>query len=216
MNRENRTLIEGAVVATFGAVAFALLAQQVMRGGTQAIDQNIRMAIHGWASPLLTRAMRGITELGQPSLLIALGVIVVWRLYVIGRHRAAVVLAISALGGEACDQALKYSFARPRPDVFFGPQATGYSFPSGHSVEACCFYGVLAAIVTVRAGMRYKVAIWTVAALLTLAIGISRVYLGVHYPSDVAGGYAVAVVWVALVRTAYLVWVRRRPSPTNR
>jgi undecaprenyl-diphosphatase len=215
VNKENRTLISGAVVATFGAVGFALLAQQVMRGGTDSIDQSVRMAIHAWASPLLTRAMRGVTELGQPSLLIMLGLVIVWRLYMLGRYRAATILAISAIGGEVCDQALKYSFARHRPNVFFGPQAMGYSFPSGHSVEACCFYGVLAAILTVRARMPRKIAIWTAASLLTLAIGISRIYLGVHYPSDVAGGYAVAVVWVALLRTGYLVWLRRRPPQRN-
>ena len=215
VNRENRTLLDGVVVATIGAILFAILAQQVVRGGTDRLDRSLRAAVHSWASPALTWAMRAATQLGQPSLLIALGIVIAWRLYVIGRYRAAIVLAVSAVGGELCDQALKYSFARDRPEVFFGPQAAGYSFPSGHSVEAFCFYGVLAAILSVRARMAWKIAIWTIAAILTLAIGISRIYLGVHYPTDVAGGYTVAVVWVSLVRTGYLLWLRRRPSPTN-
>ncbi|HWC96913.1 MAG TPA: phosphatase PAP2 family protein [Candidatus Sulfopaludibacter sp.] len=214
MNKENKTLLAGVTVAVVAAVAFAVLAQAVMHGSTEAVDRSVRSAIHSWSNPLLTRVMLDVTELGQPWLLILLGAVLVWRFYSLGRRRAAVILALSALGGEACDQALKYSFARHRPDVFFGAQAQGYSFPSGHSVEACCFYGVLVAILSVRSRPLRKVALWTGATLLTLAIGISRIYLGVHYPTDVAGGYALAVVWVALLRTAYLVWLRRR-SPTR-
>ena len=77
-------------------------------------------------------------------------------------------------------------------------------------MSSCCFYGVLAAILAAGAVSRWrKNLIWTVAVTVTLAVGFSRVYLGVHYPTDVLGGYAVAVVWVAMVRAAYEMWLAK-------
>jgi undecaprenyl-diphosphatase len=211
---ENRSLIAGFAVAFLAALFFAALAHAVMHGDTESFDRSVRNKIHSWATPIVTRAMRGVTELGAPFFLVPLGAVFVWRLYAAGRPRAAVLFAIAALGAEACDQALKYSFQRPRPEVFFGMmQPLTYSFPSGHSVESCCFYGALAAILSVAAPSRpRKAVIWFVAAALTLAIGFSRVYLGVHYPTDVVGGYAVAIVWAALVHTGYQVWLRHRAT----
>lgn len=216
MNRDNRTLTAGLVIAFLAALFFAVLAHAVMRGSAEAFDLGVRNAIHHWASPLLTRAMQGITRLGEPAILILVGVVLVWRLYSVGRHRAAIVFAIAAIGAEIWDQALKYSFARPRPEVFFDlSQPLSYSFPSGHSMESCCFYGVLAAILSVGApSLRRKAVIWISAAAITLAVGFSRVYLGVHYPTDVVGGYAVAVVWAALVHAGYVLWLRRRVPPS--
>ena len=209
----NRPLIIGFLVALTGAAFFALLAQSVMAGNTVVFDAGVRNAIHGWANPVLTGVMRAITELGAVVFLLPLGILVVWRLRAAGRPRAAVLFALAAVGGELSDQALKYWFRRPRPEVFFGmAQPATYSFPSGHSVASCCFYGVLAAILSAAAvSRRRKIAIWAAAALLTLAIGTSRIYLGVHYPTDVMGGYAVAVVWVFLVRFGYHVWLRCIP-----
>jgi undecaprenyl-diphosphatase len=76
---------------------------------------------------------------------------------------------------------------------------------------SCCFYGALAAILAARARSRArKLAIWAAAAVLTALIGFSRVYLGVHYPADVVAGYAAAVVWMAVVRAGYEMWLRKR------
>jgi len=116
------------------------------------------------------------------------------------------------LGGEGLNQILKHLFARSRPEAFFGyTLPSSYSFPSGHAVVSCCFYGALAAILTRRmeSGAK-KLAIWAVAALMAALIGFSRIYLGVHYPSDVLAGYAAAIVWVSAVRAGYGFWLRRR------
>jgi undecaprenyl-diphosphatase len=116
------------------------------------------------------------------------------------------ILAMATLGAEAFDQLLKWIFHRQRPEAFFGHSPLSYSFPSGHSVESCCFYGVLAALVAGQSKRLWRqVGIWLVAALVTLAIGCSRIYLGVHYPTDVLGGYAAAIVWVSLI---WLSWRR--------
>jgi undecaprenyl-diphosphatase len=155
--------------------------------------------------------MRGITELGSPTFLIAMGGVLVWQLARVGRRRAGVVLIIAVLGGEALDEMLKLIFHRARPSAFFGYlEPLTYSFPSGHSISGACFYGVVAAILAIRTPSRArKAAIWTAAALIALAIGFSRVYLGVHYPSDVLAGFAAAVIWVGAVRIGYEFWTRR-------
>ena len=190
---------------------FAVLAQAVVQGRTMGFDLAVRSAIHSWATPRFTEAMSAVTWLGSMTVLLPLGAVLVWRLYTVGRPRAAALLAITVLGAQAFDQALKFGFQRPRPQVFFGlAQPATYSFPSGHTVSSCCFYGVLAAVLAVGAVSPWrKTLIWTTATTIALAVGFSRVYLGVHYPTDVLGGYAVAVVWVAIVRGAYEMWLAK-------
>lgn len=182
-----------------------------MVDGTLAwFDLSLRNTIHSWASPALTRAMQGVTQLGAPLFLAVLAVIVALQLARAGRIRAAFLLAVAAVGAGSFNQLLKWCFHRPRPEAFFGLSPLSYSFPSGHSVSCCCFYGVLAAIVTAQASRKWQsIGIWCAASLITLAVGISRIYLGVHYPTDVLGGYSAAVIWVSLVWTAYHWWLRR-------
>ena len=122
-----------------------------------------------------------------------------WCVY-FRRIRAAALLAITMLGAALLEMILKLAFHRPRPVAFVGPTPSSSSFPSGHAIGALCFYGVLAAIVSTRIRERLaKVLIWAAAVFLTAMIGFSRIYLGVHYPSDVVGGYFAAVVWVTTV-----------------
>src|SRR5262249_13358292 len=128
------------------------------------------------------------------------------------RRRAALIFVAACVGAEALSEILKLVFRRARPEAFFGlVSPVTYSFPSGHSVMSACFYGVVAAILTTRMESRAgKIAIWTAAVLPAVAVGFSRVYLGVHYPSDVLAGYAAAAIWVGTVRTGYEIWLRRR------
>lgn len=182
------------------------LGEEVRRGGTQWFDDRIRLMVHGWATPALTTLMRGFSLMGEPKFLIIWGALVifgqVWR----GRARTALLFFITVAGAELVDQLLKLLFHRVRPAAFFGlKEPFGYSFPSGHALVSCTFFGVLAAMAAARTESRpRRVLYYCVAAALTGAIGFSRVYLGVHYPSDVVAGYAAAVVWVFCVA-----WVRR-------
>jgi undecaprenyl-diphosphatase len=195
-------------------VLFGYLAAEVWRGQAIGFDASIRDAIHAWASPPLTFAMRGVTWFGSSLCLSGLAALVVCLLVARGRTRAAIVLVVASAGAEALDQVLKFVFQRARPQAFFDfVHPIGYSFPSGHSIASCCFYGVLAAILAARQPSRaLRAAIWTVAALLALGIGFSRIYLGVHYPSDVLAGYAAALVWLGAVRAGYEFWLRRQPT----
>lgn len=202
MEKPNRPL--AVATALLMAALFFWLAHAVTRGQCERFDEAVRDGVHVWASGPLTFAMRGITELGSTAFLLILGSVLFWRLARARRRRAAVLLVIAALGGEGLDQLLKLLFERPRPAVFFGlEQPASYSFPSGHSMASCCFYGALALIASqgAQTGVR-RWAIRLAAAALILLVGVSRIYLGVHYPSDVLGGYAAAGAWLSLVWAA--------------
>ena len=199
-------------MAAAALLLFGWLGDAVMEGERLRFDSFVRDTIHSWASPTLTSAMRVVTQFGSPAFLLAATAILVWRLANDGRRRAAVLLVVAAIGAEVLDELLKLVFHRQRPQPFFGYLLPlTFSFPSGHSVSSCAFYGVAAAILTrgIRSRVR-KALVWIGAALLAGLIGFSRIYLGVHYPSDVVAGYCVAIVWVAAVRWSYSVWLRRR------
>jgi undecaprenyl-diphosphatase len=211
--KRTRLLSAGFLAAAGALVLFSWLAREVALGDKLRFDAAVRDTVHSWASPRLTYAMRGITELGSPTVLLAITGFLIWRLTREGRRRVAVLLVVAGCGAEILDQLLKLLFHRPRPDAFFGyPQPASFSFPSGHAISAACFYGVMAALIAARIESRLiKAAVWIVAALLAGLIGLSRIYLGVHYPSDVVAGYAAAVVWVAALRESYRRWPNRSP-----
>jgi undecaprenyl-diphosphatase len=217
MEKQSRALMAGFCASAIALVFFGWLANEVLRGETRHFDAVVRNAVHGWASPRLTYAMQGITMLGAPSVLVTITLFLIWRLKAARRHHAAVLLVVAALGATALNELLKLVFHRHRPEPFFGyPLPLTYSFPSGHSIEACCFYGVVAALLSVRLQSRpAKAGVWVGAALLALGVGLSRIYLGVHYPSDVLAGYTAAIIWVGAVRMGYEFWLRRRAREVN-
>ena len=191
-------LLSGLGVALATLLFFAWLAWGVLAGTVKPLDLAIREAVHGHAFPALTFAMRVLTWAGSAAVLLPLTVLLVWRWMREGRRRRALLFVTMIIGAELLEQVLKLVFARPRPVPFFDLAApVGYSFPSGHALVSCCFYGALAALAHGREALA-----WVAAALLVALIGFSRVYLGVHYPSDVVAGYAAAVVWVLAVRSA--------------
>jgi undecaprenyl-diphosphatase len=208
---QSRALSLGFVAAAAALLLFAFVARVALSGQSAQFDAYVRNGVHAWASPSLTYIMRGLTLIGSAWFLLTGGMAVVAALARAGRKRAALLLVAATFGGEALDQILKMLFRRPRPEAFFGlAEPFTYSFPSGHATTAACFYGVLAAILAARtSSLRLKIALWTFAALMASAIGLSRIYLGVHYPTDVVAGYAAAVIWVAAVRAGYGIWLRR-------
>ena len=136
--------------------------------------------------------------------MLPLGTVLVWRLATLRRRRHAVLLAAGSLGAELVSQVLKLAFHRVRPPVFFGlTPAETYSFPSGHAFVGTVFYGMLTGILVTLEPLRRKRGwIAAFAVPMTLLIGLSRIYLGYHYPSDVLGGWTCAALWLAL----YLSW----------
>jgi undecaprenyl-diphosphatase len=176
---------------------FAWIAEEMLKGSTVRLDLAVRGWVHQFASPAMTRAMTAISLLGY-NVLIAELVLALAIFWFLRWRRAAAWLTVTMAGALALDLALKYAFHRPRPQVFFGVEPQSYSFPSGHALCSFCFYGVMAGLITARArSMILRVTAGVAAATLVAAIGLSRIYLGMHYPSDVIAGYLAASVWVA-------------------
>src|SRR5690242_1969871 len=184
------------VVAVLSLFLFAWIAQEMLEGETRVFDAAVRNWAHSFASPAMTRAMIGVSLLGYDILIVEL-VITVLVFLRIRWIRGAVWLGMSVAGALVLDLALKYAFHRPRPQPFFGDAPHSFSFPSGHALCSFVFYAVLAGLLAARIrSIAIRVALWIAAALLIAAIGFSRIYLGVHYPSDVIAGYLAAALWV--------------------
>jgi undecaprenyl-diphosphatase len=147
--------------------------------------------------------MLDMTFLGSIAFLVTLFAILVIVWLANGMVRPAAWLAIAAGGSVILDVSLKLSFHRLRPVPYVGIAPPTYSFPSGHALSSFCFYGVLAGLVAQRVESRaLRVVVWSAAAALVGAIGLSRIYLGVHYPTDVIAGYIVAAAWVSTLLSA--------------
>jgi len=190
-------LLMSLAAAVGSLVMFTWLAEEMIEGATARFDMTVRMGVHAFASPAMTSLMRVITDLGSAGLAV-IAVIATGLFLAKGWKRAAGWLLISLAGATVLSISLKYGFHRPRPVPFFGVAPHSYSFPSGHSLFSFCFYGVLAGLITARVrSLWLRVVVWASAALLVMAIGISRIYLGVHYPSDVVAGYLAALMWVS-------------------
>jgi membrane-associated phospholipid phosphatase len=205
MDKPNRVksgvlLLGGLLIAATALFVFGWLAEEMLEGDTQQFDAFVRTAVHQFATPSLTRLMQVFSFLGSVAAVATMSLLVVCVSLYFRHSRTAALLAVTMLGVAALDVALKHAFHRPRPVAFFGPTPSSYSFPSGHALGSLCFYGILAAILAGRVrGRGAKFCVWITAALLVGMIGLSRIYLGVHYPSDVIAGYCAATVWVGAV-----------------
>ena len=196
-------------VAVLSLFLFAWIAENVSHDRTANFDHYVRMRIHEYASPGLTKAMIATSFLGGDGLTIAAILAFVVFLYFHWR-RATMWLVVTILGALVLDLTLKYAFHRARPTPFFVDLPRTYSFPSGHALFSFCFYGVLAGLLMGRVQSQLmRNIIWTVAAILVAAIGFSRIYLGVHYPSDVIAGYLAASLWVSTLMALDRLRVRR-------
>jgi len=192
------------VVAIYG---FMELADEVMDNETQHLDEMIvrffrnptdmHEAIGPW---WLTPAALDITALGGTTVLILVVLITLGFLWLAKKRRILFLVAAAAIGGQIFNSVLKHSFMRPRPSVV--PHLTEVqtsSFPSGHSMMSAVIYltlGVLISRLMVRPVVRFY--IMAVACTLTVLVGLSRVFLGVHYPTDVVAGWAAGLAWALL------------------
>ena len=190
-------LVTGANACLFLVLLCALIGGEVVEDGREGFDRAVTLAVTGQANPPVTRAMRLITELGSTAVAAPLTLLVVARLWCRRQGRAAAAVAVAWIGGQVLGALLKVAFQRPRPDLSpYLETASGYSFPSAHTTTTVVTYGLLAALVAwrLRGGMRLVPPL--VAAGLVAAVGFSRIYLGVHYPTDVLGGIFVGGAWL--------------------
>jgi len=196
------SLLLGLTAAIGSLVFFGWLADEVLEGETRHFDDATRAAVHTLASPALTTTMRGISFLGSTLFLTAATILVIAWFALRNWGREAKLFAITMIGASVLNTTLKLAFKRPRPIPFFDltPPET-YSFPSGHSLASCCFFAGLAAIISGRIkSRRARMIIWIAASIMFLLIGLSRIYLGVHYTTDVIAGFAAALIWILVIR----------------
>lgn len=201
-------LLVGFLVALVTTSGLVMLHDEIMKASFEQRDQAIQSWAHGFASPKLTEVMRGLSWIGSPYVLVPTITLAAGLLWWRGQKNDAVLVAVAALGGEALDEVMKLHFKRLRPEVPWAfVHEHSFSFPSGHSVMAMVMYGVIVYKTQDKLRSRWARAVLTVGAfLMVMGIGFSRVYLGAHYPSDVAGGYFVGAVWLAAVIASDL-WI---------
>jgi undecaprenyl-diphosphatase len=200
-------------VAAIAALCLVWLAAKVTHGQTTALDANVRQWIHSVSSPELTRLFSAITFLGSQACVIGISACAAILMFWKGRADRALLVVTIMAGAELLLPMLKNHFHRQRPEPFFDERLPpSYSFPSGHALLSFCCYGLLAALCSASLRRRARWLIRIVAAALILAIGLSRIYLGVHYPTDVIGGYLAAIAWTALVAAIYSI----RPDSCRR
>ncbi|MFL6766199.1 MAG: phosphatase PAP2 family protein [Sphingomicrobium sp.] len=178
-------------------MAFAAIWLAMLLGGGGPLDRSLYEALYAGHRPVLLTTARVFTALGEPTVLIAACAATALWLRSAGRGRLGLALLLIALIGRGLSEAQKYWIARVRPDL--EPHLVivkTSSFPSGHAASSMIFYVALALALT--AHTRWKWAAAAGAVLLSLLIGTSRVMLGVHWPSDVIGGWAFGLLWVLL------------------
>ncbi len=181
-----------ALAAVIAVACMTWLASGVANGDTMMFDRNMRRQAQIVATPGLTQVMKAVTLLGSQAVLLTVTGCAALGLLIARRWKQAGLMAGAMAGAELLLWILKMSFHRHRPDPFFDlPVLPSYSFPSGHALLSLCCYGTLSAVVTDRRLVRIA------AAVLILTIGISRVYLGMHYATDVIGGYLAGAAWMS-------------------
>ena len=198
-----------AVLAIVGLLGwgFVEIAEQIRAGDGLSFDRTILLALRNPADltdPIgpswLEESMRDLTGLGGHAILGLVTLSAIAYMVLTGRRRAAWLVVASVGGGMLISTLLKFGFDRPRPDLVpHGMRVYTASFPSGHAMLSAATYLTLGALLArLHAERRAKLFFLGVAIALTILIGLSRIYLGVHWPSDVLGGWCVGAAWAGL------------------
>jgi undecaprenyl-diphosphatase len=203
---EARTLI--ALFVSVGAMlVFAEFVDRVVEGDTRAFDESVLLAFrdpnnpsHSIGPAWLQIMFRDITPLGGYAVVMLISLAVIGYLLMDGKRGAALWVLVAVSGGAVISKLLKLAIERPRPDLVARlVEVNTSSFPSGHATLAAVTYLTLGALLSrVEARRRAKIYVLMVAVVLTVLIGVSRIYLGVHWPTDVLAGWCVGAAWAML------------------
>jgi undecaprenyl-diphosphatase len=159
--------------------------------------------LHGLSSPVLDTLMQTLTDLGSLIVIGPLLVVLLVGLSLTGWRHEGLFLAVAIAGSVVLNEAAKQLFKRPRPQLDWAQPLPDFSFPSGHTMNSLVFYGAIAVIVWTIRGRPAGLTAIVVAVVLAMLIGVSRIYLGYHYLTDVLGGLLAGAVWLAIVARAF-------------
>jgi undecaprenyl-diphosphatase len=216
--RVERLTLYAVILAAGVLFAFARLANAVGRGRTEDFDEWLIVALRApgnLADPIgpkwVEEMMRDFTAMGSTGVLTLMVLAIAGFLAMTRKGHAALFVLASVGGGVLISQTMKWAYARPRPDLVpHGAEVFTASFPSGHSMMSAVVYLTLGALLArTQADRAVKVYILAIAVLLTALVGVSRVYLGVHWPTDVLAGWALGGLW-ALICLLVMVWLQSR------
>ena len=213
----------GAIAAVFVAAAllllFGSLAEEVMEGETHKLDRAVLLWFRtpGHPANLLgpdwfEEMVRDVTALGSYAFVIIIVTAAAGYLLLKRKYGLALLLLAAEGGGMLISSLLKEWFDRPRPDLEHAARVFTASFPSGHATLSAVTFLTLGALLTrVTADRKSKIYFMAVAIVLTILVGLSRLYLGVHYPSDILAGWCIGSAWAVLCWGGAL-WLQRRGS----
>jgi undecaprenyl-diphosphatase len=218
---ESWLLVSLLVTATL-LLAFVVLADEVMEGDSLAFDRAIILAFRQATDPSTPigppwaqEMARDVTALGSFAVLGIVVVAIVGYLLLVHQRAATWLILLSVVGGVIVNNILKLSFARPRPDLV-APAARVFttSFPSGHAALSAITYLTLGALLArTHPSRAIRIYFMSLAVILALLVGVSRVYLGVHYPTDVLAGWCIGAAW-ALGCWTLMTRLQRRDGDT--
>lgn len=170
-------------------------------------DQNVISFIQGFESSIVTSIMKFFTFVGSLPVVLVIVLIALIILDKVLKHRTELLLfVVVMIGTPVLNQLLKFVFQRARPDLHRLIEVGGYSFPSGHAMNAFAVYGILSFLLWRHIPTRLgRTTLIMISGLFIFLIGTSRIYLGVHYPSDIIGGYFASSFWLA-----FAIWLFQR------
>lgn len=202
------TLVGLAIVLV--AIPFSILTFEVLaKGPLTRLDGRVANSFNSWVNgrPGVVSVLDFVTFLGKPPTLMVWVVIAALVLWWRGRHRVAVFVVVTSLGGGIVDTLVKAAVDRPRPVVDHPvASALGKSFPSGHAMSSTVTYGALLVALSPLMSPRLRRAATAFTVLLVLAVGTSRLFLGVHFVTDVLGGFILGLAWLFGAVAAFQVW----------
>ncbi len=217
LGRHERGLLIALVVITAGVWLFAEIADEVVEGATDKLDRRILLSMRDADTkqpsgpPALRQAAQDVTALGGTVVITFLIIVVGLYLILDGRWHMGLFVWASTFTGMAAGGILKAMFERARPEYIPpGVYVFGSSFPSGHAMQSAITYLTLGALLArTHKRKRVKTFVLMVSVLITIAVGVTRVYLGVHWPTDVLAGWTAGAVWALLAWTVAS-WFQRR------
>lgn len=195
------------MISLVSLMGFGVMAVLVSKQTIIHFDSTIISFVQGFESSMLTMIMKFFTFIGDMVSIVVISLLILITLYKVLKHRSELILFLSVMAGaNFLFASLKLLFHRERPDLHRLIEVSNYSFPSGHATNAFALYGILTFLIWRHIPSRlWRTILIILSGIMILAIGMSRIYLGVHYPSDVIAGYFISAFWLT-----FAIWFYQR------